>query len=268
MDEAVRQGILATADALGMDPVVLATIMSYETGGTLDPLQKGGVTKWGRHRGLIQFGEPQAKQYGVNWDDPINSQLGPQGAVYKYMTDRGWKPGMSELDAYSIVNAGGPGKYNAVDSGSTVRQKVETQFGPHRKKVVSLLGDIPGRDMSLEGRDERYANRAAYKPDVSLEGRTERSSEAGHYDSPIGPQQPAKPDPKKGWLDVAGDLFGGFAKGFGAAQTQGARGTFAPVSTTMTQAPMSAPFDANAAELQRQQLAQALARLNSGQLWG
>ena len=141
----IRQGIIETANALGMDPGVLATIISYETAGTFDPTKRGPTTKWGQHRGLIQFGEPQAKQYGVDWNDPMGSQLGPDGAIVKYFLASGWKPGMSELDAYSVVNAGGPGRYNASDTAAggapgTVKDKVETQFGPHRDKAYALLG--------------------------------------------------------------------------------------------------------------------------------
>jgi hypothetical protein len=141
----LQSGIVSTANALGMDPLVLATIISYETGGTFNPTQGGPTTKWGKHRGLIQFGEPQAKQYGVDWNDPLGSQLGPNGAVVKYFQGSGWQPGMGMLDAYSIINAGGPGRYNARDAASggapgTVRDKVEQQMGGHRHKAAALLG--------------------------------------------------------------------------------------------------------------------------------
>lgn len=145
----IAQGIIETAAALGMDPVDLATIISYETGGSFDPTQAGPTTKWGQHRGLIQFGEPQAEQYGVNWDDPLGSQLGADGAIVRYYQDRGWKPGMGMLDAYSIVNAGAPGKYGASDTAAggapgTVRDKVEGQMGGHRENALALLGGSAG----------------------------------------------------------------------------------------------------------------------------
>jgi hypothetical protein len=140
----VRTGIVSTAQALGMDPVDLATIISYETGGTFDPSQPGPTTQWGQHRGLIQFGEPQAQQYGVNWQDPAGSQLGPDGAVARYFKANGWQPGMSLLDAYSIVNAGGPGRYTASDANNggapgTVADKV-AGMDAHRAKAIALLG--------------------------------------------------------------------------------------------------------------------------------
>ena len=139
------QGIAATAGALGIDPVDLATAISYETGGTFDPMQRGPTTKWGQHRGLIQFGEPQAKQYGVDWNDPLGSQLGPDGAVARYLRDTGVQPGMGLLDVYSAINAGGVGRYNASDAAAggapgSVRDKVEQQMAGHREKALAMFG--------------------------------------------------------------------------------------------------------------------------------
>lgn len=148
----VAQGIIATANALGMNPADLATIISYETAGTFDPTKGGPTTQWGQHRGLIQFGEPQAKQYGVDWNDPLGSQLGPDGAIVKYFMANGWQPGMGMYDAYSIVNAGGPGRYNASDANNggapgTVKDKVDGQMAGHRAKALALLGgDYSGQN--------------------------------------------------------------------------------------------------------------------------
>ncbi|WP_457660055.1 hypothetical protein [Sinorhizobium medicae] len=145
VDPSIRDGITQTASALGVDPVDLATAISYETAGTFDPTKTGPTTKWGKHRGLIQFGEPQAQQYGVNWDDPVGSQLGENGAVAKYLRSTGVKPGMGLLDIYSAINAGGVGRYNASDAAAggapgTVRDKVEEQMAGHRAKALALFG--------------------------------------------------------------------------------------------------------------------------------
>jgi hypothetical protein len=141
-----------TATAIGMPAEILTTIIGYETGGTFDPTQAGPTTQWGRHRGLIQFGEPQARQYGADFSSPeqaVISQLGPNGAIANYFRQNGWQPGMSELDAYSIVNAGGPGRYNATDANNggapgTVADKVNEQFGPHREVARQLLQQYGG----------------------------------------------------------------------------------------------------------------------------
>lgn len=141
----IAGGITETAAALSMDPVDLATIISYETAGTFDPAKRGPTTQWGQHKGLIQFGEPQAARYGVDWNDPAASQLGADGAIARYFIDNGWQPGMGMLDAYSIVNAGAPGRYNASDANNggapgTVGDKVQNQMAGHREKAIRLLG--------------------------------------------------------------------------------------------------------------------------------
>jgi len=122
----------------------LATAISYETAGTFDPTKRGPTTQWGQHRGLIQFGEPQARQHGVDWDDPIGSQLGPDGAVASYLRAAGVKPGMGLLDVYSAINAGAPGLYNRSDANNggapgTVADKVNNQMASHRLKAEALM---------------------------------------------------------------------------------------------------------------------------------
>lgn len=146
----IRTGILQAAQALGIDPVDLATAISYETAGTFDPLKRGPTTQWGQHRGLIQFGEPQARQHGVDWNDPLGSQLGENGAVVRYLKSSGVKPGMGLLDVYSAINAGAPGRYNASDANNggapgTVADKVRTQMAGHREKALALMGQAPAQ---------------------------------------------------------------------------------------------------------------------------
>lgn len=143
--DALRSGIIETAQAIGADPVDLATAISYETAGTFDPTKAGPRTQYGQHRGLIQFGEPQAEKYGVDWNNPLGSQLGANGAVANYFRSSGFKPGMSGLDLYSTINAGSPGRYSASDANNggapgSVRDKWEKQMTGHRQKALALLG--------------------------------------------------------------------------------------------------------------------------------
>ena len=60
----LAQAIYATAKRIGIDPVDLATAISYETGGTFDPWKRGPTTQWGTHRGLIQWGERHSAKWG------------------------------------------------------------------------------------------------------------------------------------------------------------------------------------------------------------
>lgn len=141
MDD-LAQAIMASSQRLGVSPVDLGTVISYETGGTFDPWKAGPTTKYGQHRGLIQWGEPQRQQYGVRQGMPNAQQM---MAVEKYLTKAGVKPGMGLLDIYSAVNAGRVGRYNASDAAAggapgTVADKVNNQMGGHQQKAMALLG--------------------------------------------------------------------------------------------------------------------------------
>lgn len=151
------------AARLGIDPLDLATAISYETVGTFSPTIRGPKTKWGRHIGLIQMGEPQRKQYGY---DPNGSLSDQMTAVGNYLADRGVKPGMNLLDVYSTINAGAPGLYNRSDTKAggapgTVKDKVTNQMAGHREKAMNLLsllgqnaGDmIMGTPTGMAGRE-------------------------------------------------------------------------------------------------------------------
>lgn len=145
IDPSIAQGINESAAALGVDPIELATTISYETAGTFDATKKGPTTQHGQHRGFIQFGEPQAKQHGVDWNNPVASQLGENGAVVSYLRNAGVKPGMGLLDIYSAINAGGVGLYGRSDAHNggapgTVADKVNTQMSGHRQKAEALMG--------------------------------------------------------------------------------------------------------------------------------
>jgi hypothetical protein len=207
----LREGIIGAASALGMSPVDLATIISYETAGTFDPMKKGPTTQWGQHKGLIQFGEPQAKQHGVDWNDPLGSQLGPDGAIVNYYRSSGWKPGMSFMDAYSVVNAGAPGRYNASDANNggapgTVADKVNSQMAGHRKKAEALLGmgaapaqpgmGAPNWTGAVEAQPSpAAAGSGAPQPGMGAPNWSNAVDEAGGAPFPLAPQGGVTPTP-------------------------------------------------------------------------
>ncbi|CAB5155816.1 hypothetical protein UFOVP149_31 [uncultured Caudovirales phage] len=137
MNEELRSAIAKHAQRIGANPVDLANVISYETGGTFDPWQKGPTTKWGQHEGFIQMGEPQRQKYGYTPGKSVDELV---GASADYLVGSGYKSGMGLLDMYSIVNAGSPGHYTAMDNGTTVAQKVENMMGAHRAKAADLMG--------------------------------------------------------------------------------------------------------------------------------
>ena len=155
------------AKQLGISPVDLLTVISYETGGTFNPNIKGGAG--GNYLGLIQFGPEEQRKYGVHPGMTVGEQM---NSVVAFLQDRGFKPGMSIYDLYSTINAGSPGHYNARDGHNggapgTVADKVRTQMDGHRQKAVALLGgqfEIP----DTTDTDPRFSN-VLYEDRVALQ---------------------------------------------------------------------------------------------------
>ncbi|MEP7454308.1 hypothetical protein [Phyllobacterium sp. SB3] len=155
------------ARQIGADPLDVLTAISYETGGTLNPNQKGPTTKWGQHRGLIQWGGPQREKY-LNNDMSLPSQA--EGMV-RYFQDAGFKPGMGYKDLYSAINAGSVGRYSASDEaaggapGSVLDKVNSRQMAQHRAKAAELIGgnasvpsyDYSGQDNSPPQGSPQYA---------------------------------------------------------------------------------------------------------------
>ena len=143
-----QEMLIEGAKRRGLDPIDVATAISYETGGKFDPTIKGPTTQWGTHEGLIQFGDPQGEKYGVDFSSPEaawRTQLDPtSGGVWGYLEDTGVKPGMGLPEIYSAINAGAVGRMGASDANNggapgTVADKV-AGMGPHRDKAAAFLG--------------------------------------------------------------------------------------------------------------------------------
>jgi len=138
------EAVKAEAAARGWSPQDLLGIIGYETGGTYDPWQKGPTTKWGEHRGLIQWGEPQRKQYGVSKDMSVSDQVKAAG---QYLSDRGLKSGMGTLPMYAAINAGNIDAVNASDEnsggapGSVTDKVLSSNFQDHMRNSASYLGE-------------------------------------------------------------------------------------------------------------------------------
>lgn len=133
-----QQALIASAQRLGLSPVEWGGIIHYESGG--DPSRWGGTG--GRHVGLIQFGPNEQKQFGVTGRESFQEQL---LKAEQFLSARGYKPGMGVMNAYSTINAGSPGRFNASDANNggmpgTVADKVNNQFAPHYAWANKFLG--------------------------------------------------------------------------------------------------------------------------------
>jgi hypothetical protein len=138
----MASAIRATADRLGVDPNHLATAMSFETGGTLNPWQAGPTTKYGQHMGLIQWGEPQRQQYGVHSGMSITEQVNAAG---KYLQDRGVKSGMGLENIYAAILRGNASHVDHVtdSNGTSVISAVENmRRSGHAHALERLEGGV------------------------------------------------------------------------------------------------------------------------------
>lgn len=145
------------AKQLGVSATDILTAISYETGGTLDPWQKGPTTQWGEHRGLIQWGEPQREQYGVTELSTIAEQM---RAVAEYLRDNGVKEGDGLMQIYAAINAGDASRTGATDENNggapgTVADKVNTQMEGHKARAEGLVAAYAGIADETERRVEK-----------------------------------------------------------------------------------------------------------------
>lgn len=155
------------ARELGVSAKDLLAVMSFETGGTLDPWQPGPTTQWGQHRGLIQWGEPQRERYGVTQDMSIGGQV---QAVGRYLADHGVRPGMGLPQLYAAVLAGDASRVNASDThnGGVVASVLDSvsgsDFEGHIARAEAMLAtynDVVQATEKTADEQERAAERAA-----------------------------------------------------------------------------------------------------------
>ncbi len=153
------KALIAAASKLGVSPLDLATIISFETGGTFSPSIVGGAG--GNYMGLIQFGPSERRQYGAHRGQSFEEQV--QGPVVRYFQSRFGGVGMSTQgasleDLYTTVIAGNPkANRNARDSFGTSARSGVAAMGPHRQKALqTFFGGNPenaGYDASSAGAD-------------------------------------------------------------------------------------------------------------------
>ena len=137
-----QTAILEVSQDLGINPADLATIISYETGGTFKPNQWGGHN--GEHMGLIQFGPGERQAYGVTEGMTFAEQL--RGPVKQYLLDRFRSvnrstQGATLLDLYRTVLGGNPNaSLTGQDSFGTSPQSGVSEMGPHKESIRRRYG--------------------------------------------------------------------------------------------------------------------------------
>lgn len=207
--EDLAANIHAAASTLGISARDLATVISYETGGTFST---SAANPDGKHIGLIQFGPEEQRKYGASIGQALSDQM---QAVVGYLKDRGLKPGMDLLDLYSTINAGSPGRYSAVDGSTNVAQKVAGMAG-HQATADRILGKQTVSDGM-----------------VDAERRISSSNFQNRFDT-TGPTSVAGMSKTQGMLGVGGAAIGAFAGGYesGSPIMGGINGAMAGLGAT------------------------------------
>jgi hypothetical protein len=161
-------------------------VINYES--SSDPSRWGG--KGGRYFGLIQFGPNERQQFHVDTEHPnARNQI---DAMWQFMKARGYKPGMGLLNAYSTVNAGSPGHFNASDGNGTVSSHVARMLG----QPVSgpAVPTPPLRPMGLMSMGVTQSGQAeAPAPDTSLSPKPPEEDLSGLLKPPAQASNPLAP---------------------------------------------------------------------------
>jgi len=132
------QALVNAAKTLGVDPLDLATIIGFETGGSYSPSIRGGAGN--NYMGLIQFGGPERRQYGAHAGQSFEEQV--QGPVVRFFQDRFRRAGMSTqgadlLTLYRTVLGGNPrASLSAADAFGTSPASGVARMAPHRAEAL------------------------------------------------------------------------------------------------------------------------------------
>jgi TP901 family phage tail tape measure protein/lambda family phage tail tape measure protein len=154
------RALISAAGKLGVSPLDLATIISFETGGTFNPGKWGGSGN--NYLGLIQMGGPERKKYGAHAGQSFEEQV--QGPVVRYLQDRFKSRGMSTqgadlLTLYRTVLGGNPkASLTRTDGNGVTPASGVARMGPHRQKALRMFfgGSMEnvGYDLAQAGADQ------------------------------------------------------------------------------------------------------------------
>lgn len=262
----------------GIDPDIALRVAMHEGAGVFDPnkpdlggderssfgpfqLHYGGMSKSMPHAGL---GDDFTAKTGLRADNPATWRQQVDFSL-DHVLSGGWSPWMGAkaegITGYMGVggkrgpalstptynsSAGGPG--GGTPTGET--PTAANMAGPTPTPTYASSGGGPG------GGTKTGQAASDVPPATAVAG--------GAY-----PPAPAAPTPQKGWRDMLATSMAGFGKGMESGMGQGYQTPRLPsVNAPSIALPAAPVIDPNAAANQRQMMAQAIARLNAGQLYG
>lgn len=165
------KALVEAANKLGISPIDLAAIISYETSGTFSPSIKGG--KGGNYQGLIQFGAAERAQFGVKAGQSFEEQI--LGPVVKYFQTRFASVGRSTtgaslMDLYKTVNGGNPNvSSNASDGNGTIATHVQNIAAKHIPNALNkFFGGSKANAKGLDASEIARLNLAEFQKGLDL----------------------------------------------------------------------------------------------------
>lgn len=140
-DPAGAAALVAAARQLNLPVDQFVALMSWESGGTLNPNVMGGDGN--AYKGLIQFSPDNQQRYGTGKNQSIAQQV---PAIVQYLLDRGFIPGKMDIrGAYSAILTGNASEqyWGLADSNGTTVRNAASRFsqGDHYSRAVQFLRD-------------------------------------------------------------------------------------------------------------------------------
>lgn len=162
----MQKSIIREANKLGISPTDLATMMHYESAGSMSPSRWGG--KGGNYMGLIQFGPDERKQFGVYEGQSFDEQMGSVGRFLEFRGLKRWMdshPNATDQEKryalYSTINAGRPEEkywHKGDRPGYSVIRHVDEMFNSaHHSYGVNLMSGT--KEVAVSGEQTASLNK-------------------------------------------------------------------------------------------------------------
>jgi muramidase (phage lysozyme) len=248
--------------------------------GTLNRSGKYASTAAGQYQFLKSTWDDETRKYGYkDFSEKTQDDAAWNYAkdTYAQNTGRDLQTDLSSNDPAILAGVAQAlkGRWPSLPGGSQDNWKGANFADVYAKNLARVNTDgVPNADAAPDPTPNVGAGDSAYKLPVPADPTSNAGSGAGDYapvaTSDTGTGKDVEKAKKKDYGDIAGDAFEGLGKMFAASASQNAR---APAgSTTVPAAAAPVPpgvqpmVDPRRAEMQRQQLALAMQRLNSGKL--
>jgi hypothetical protein len=262
--------LVAGAQRRGIDPNLVVRAFNHEGLSVFDPnkpdrggdegssfgpfqLHYGGMSKSMPRPGM---GDDFTRATGLDARDPSTWKAQTDYVLDHLAHGGSWSPWMGAKAEGITGRMGLPGGSSATAPSVASPQAATDAAGPNQRPAAPGpgVGTTPMPAPGQPGGAMGPPNPPGWSPRDQI-----AAAKAG---------LPAQQPQQTTWQDMIAKMATGFGKSMGGGNLDASIPNRPVAQTYMTALPASPMFDPNAVAAQRDQLAQALARLNSGQLYG